>query len=92
MSWQGNLREPWENKPWGVQEFPMDAIWSFALPQLHLEGSWWQEVKALLMVENLRCVREEGEKALTGMGGKTLPCQMLGEKKRWLLLASVLTS
>lgn len=90
-SWQGNLREPWGNEPWGVQEFPMDVIWSFTLPQLHLEGGWWQEFKALLKVENMKCIREVGEKALTGIGGKILPWQMLGDKKKCLLLASVLT-
>lgn len=61
-SWQGNLREPWQKEPQGVQELPMDITWSFALPQLPLGGGWWSEGKAFLMVGNVRWIREEGEK------------------------------
>lgn len=50
-----------------MQEFPTDIIQSFALPQLHLGGGWWQKGKAFLLVENLRWIRE-GEKSLTEDG------------------------
>lgn len=41
IGWQGDFREPWKSEPEGMQEFPKDISYSFALPQIYLGGGWW---------------------------------------------------